>query len=320
MSCPSRILAPVDFSAASEDALRYAIAWAGQCGSELHVLHVVPDASRQPWAIDAIGVAAASITDEWILEARQSLDELLARLPAPAGRLHTAVLVGRPALEILDYATAEQIDFIVMAPGQHDVLLQWMVGSVAEQVVRRAPCPVLTLPSAVKAPRWLGATRTILVPTDLSDASRDAFAYACDLATALGAAVRVLHVVAPPWERQLTYLPPQHVIEQLRQQTGARPDRGPAPVDRGCEVQSAIRIGDPFDAIKAYAEEVHADLIVMATHGRGAMQRLLLGNIAQRLLRRAPCPVVTLTAHVPAASLTASSAEPAVPVLAATGF
>jgi nucleotide-binding universal stress UspA family protein len=70
--------------------------------------------------------------------------------------------------------------------------------------------------------------------------------------------------VEPPWERQLTYLPPARVIEQLRQQTGASPDRGPSEVDHGCKVESATRIGDPFDKINAYAEEIHADLIVMA--------------------------------------------------------
>jgi hypothetical protein len=81
MSCPVRILAPVDFGAASEDALRYAIAWAEQCGSELHVVHVVPDASRQSWTLDVVGIAPSSITDDWVREAYKSLDDLLVRVP-----------------------------------------------------------------------------------------------------------------------------------------------------------------------------------------------------------------------------------------------
>ncbi len=292
MTTIRRILVPVDLTATSEDTLRYGIAWAELFGSELHVLHVVPDASQHYLGIDLAGV---TMREEWMRHARSGLEILVASVPIASDSIRTAACFGEPAQEIEGYAAAQHIDLIVMAACRHTVLARVALGSVTEQVVRTAPCPVVTVPLEVKSPRWLGSIRTVLMATDLSDGSRAMFDYARELTTCLGAALRVIHVVVPPWGRELAYLPPSTVIAQMEQLTGSVPEHTKPAGERRSDVQSTIRVGDPLDKVLSYAKEVRADLIVMATHGRNALARILLGSVAQAVLREAACPVLTLS-------------------------
>src|SRR5262249_30212164 len=108
-----------------------------------------------------------------------------------------------------------------------------------------APCPVITTPLDVTMPRWLGEVRTVLVPTDLGEPSCLLLTQASERAIELGAAVRVIPVVVPPRERELTYVPPPTVITQMQQLTGTRPDHPATVSDMAGQVRSTIRVGDP---------------------------------------------------------------------------
>ncbi len=298
MTSLHRILVPVDLTAESEDAVRYGIGWADQFGSELHVLHVVPDAAQQPWSGDVSGLDLSAITYDWIRDAQRALDTLVCGLPFARERVRTAVGVGRPAASIQAYAVRQDVDLIIMASRHHNLVTRTMLSTLTEDVVRTATCPVLTVPPDVKMPRWLGSVRTILVPIDLDDTATATLAYARDLAMRLDAALRVVHVVAPPWERQLTYLPPAAVVNEVERLTGTIPEHTLTDANADWDVQSTIRIGDPGDRIMTCATELGADLIVMATHGRHTLARLVLGSVAQKVMRHAPCPVLTLNARV----------------------
>jgi nucleotide-binding universal stress UspA family protein len=136
-----------------------------------------------------------------------------------------------------------------------------------------------------------------VLPVDLRETSPAAMTYARELATTLGATLHVIHVVAPSWERQLTSLPSPAVIAQMERLTGARVEG----INATGGVRATIRVGDAATNIEDYAEEVHAGLIVMATHGRSTFAQIVLGGVTRKLLARAPCPVLTLNARVPAA-------------------
>ncbi len=297
MSSINRILVPVDLSVDSQDTVRYGIAWAERCGAELHVLHVVPDPARQSWTVDVVGLNLPEITRNWKSYAQKQLEQFVEPLPMTAGRMRLAVQVGRAGEEIVAYAAALGIDMIVMAPRQHGAVARVALGSVAKYVIRMAPCPVITTPPDVKMPRWLGAVRTVLVPTDLGDNSRVLFSHAGKLAMELGAPVRVIHVVVPPWEREPTSVPPT-VIMQMEQLTGTRPDQPAMVSDTAGQVRSTIRVGDPSQTVLSYADEVQADLIVMTTHGRHPLARMVLGSVAQKVMQKSPCPVLTLNPGV----------------------
>jgi len=133
--------------------------------------------------------------------------------------------------------------------------------------------------------------RTILHPTDFSERSVYALHLACALTRDYGARLVVLHVAAAPLiiaaEGALP-LEPDSVARAEKDQL----DRLDVP-DVGVRAERQLAEGDPVTEILRVAGEIHADLIVMGTHGRTGLERLLLGSVAELVMRKAPCPVLT---------------------------
>jgi nucleotide-binding universal stress UspA family protein len=142
--------------------------------------------------------------------------------------------------------------------------------------------------------------RTILAPTDFSRHAEAALAYAFGLAERLGSAVHLLHalpeVVAPvgPEPMLVPNLPPEYYSESEARSLEALRAVPRAEWGRPTEVQAAVRWGDAVDAIVGYARDQAIDLIVIATHGRTGLGHVLLGSVAERIVREAPCPVLTI--------------------------
>ncbi len=137
---------------------------------------------------------------------------------------------------------------------------------------------------------------TILHPTDFSTLSEHAFHLACSLARDHGSRLIVLHVAVPP------------VIGYGESQTPPPGGEWKALEDRLAQVQSSdskipithrIELGDPAAEILRVAEEIKCDLIVLGSHGRGAIARLLMGNVAEHVVRRATCPVLVVKSPIP---------------------
>lgn len=132
---------------------------------------------------------------------------------------------------------------------------------------------------------------TILHPTDFSEHSEFAFRLACALARDYDARLILLHVLPPPMVIYSggpvpaeTWPSVDEAREKLHQLEGHA---------HHVRVESDVMEGDPVDMILRAAEETHSDVIVMGTHGRTALARLLMGSVAESVLRRAPCPVLT---------------------------
>jgi len=141
----NRILAPTDFSEYSKSALNYACEFAEVFGAELHLLHVLQDMAV---SIEEPGLAFASTGDyaaEYQASAEQSLSQLLDSEWETGKRVVREVIPGVPFLEIVRYAKANDIDLIVIGTHGRTGLAHVLIGSVAEKVVRKAPCPVLTV-------------------------------------------------------------------------------------------------------------------------------------------------------------------------------
>jgi nucleotide-binding universal stress UspA family protein len=150
--------------------------------------------------------------------------------------------------------------------------------------------------------------RTILHPTDFSERSDYAFRYACLLAGEMGARLIVLHVNPPPpaavHGEMITYLPPSGALEEeLREKLGALKATDPTVC-----VDHFLEDGDPAAVILRVALTTPCDLIVMGTHGRTGLGRLLMGSVAEEVVRKAPCPVLTLKVPLAAGR---PAAEPA---------
>ena len=142
------VLVPTDFSDASESALRYGKAMAEKFGAALHVVHVMEDLLAHAWAAEVYVSSMPQLRDEIEKESRLRLGALLTDGERKAFRAETALLAGNPFLEIVRYAKAQNIDLIVMGTHGRGPIAHMLLGSVAEKVVRKSPCPVLTVREA----------------------------------------------------------------------------------------------------------------------------------------------------------------------------
>jgi nucleotide-binding universal stress UspA family protein len=145
------------------------------------------------------------------------------------------------------------------------------------------------------------AIKTILHPTDFSERAAFAFRLACSLARDYSARLVVLHVAEPPMAvagEGMLLLPAAVEMRPLHERLQQlRPD------DPKIQVDHRLVQGDAATAILWMADETKCDLIVIGTHGRTGLGRLLMGSVAEQVVRRAPCPVVTVKTALPATRL-----------------
>lgn len=144
-------------------------------------------------------------------------------------------------------------------------------------------------------------TKKILVPTDFSDASRQALRYACTLADSLNASLCLLHVVENqylPGGYMEYYAPPPEYFEQVEREARRTLEALLTPEEQNTYRATLVqRTGPAAHEILSYLrEQGDIDLVVMATHGRGGVARLMMGSVADKVVRTAPCPVLTIRA------------------------
>jgi nucleotide-binding universal stress UspA family protein len=298
----SHILCPVDLSEASRHALEQATAIAGWYHAKLTVLHVhVP---HPPLANDPYGVGAppvpGSVEITRVKEAAHA-----AAAPALAAKLDVEVIVdvGDPTAQILARASRIGPGMLVMGTHGASGFQHLMLGSVTEKVLRRARCPVLTVPPRMHAAAALPFQR-ILCPVDFSDSSLFALEWAWSLANESGATVTLLHVIEWPWDEPpappFEELP-GHEVRQLMEfrkavESSSRQQLQsliPDNLRHRCPSEPLIRHGKAHREVLAAAEG-HADLIVMGVHGRNVVDLALFGSTTNQVVRRASCPVLTV--------------------------
>jgi nucleotide-binding universal stress UspA family protein len=141
--------------------------------------------------------------------------------------------------------------------------------------------------------------KRILLPTDFSDFSRGALGWGCEFADKFGAELHLLHVlqdlVAMVPEPGLSFPPPGEYLQELQQ--AAERALADLPGTQWCERMSIVRAtrqGPPFVEIIRYARENDVDLIIMGTHGRTGLAHVLMGSVAEKVVRKSPCPVLTI--------------------------
>jgi len=295
---PDVVVHPTDFSDTARGAFRYALHLARANDASLHLLHVVATLGVDPirGAFEA-GVDEEAFFQKMEDEANQHMQALLDEAK-DAGVSVMPVLRRHGDVDeaICDYAEEQNADVLVMGTHGRRALSRILLGSVAESVVHRAPCSVLTVGEAADEADPDGVER-VLTPIDLSEYTVPLLKSARQVATAFRASIDVLHVVEP--------LPiPVPLIGGFTLN-----DLVTEPVHRAeKEVQAVLdHVGIPAEDARSHVEEGHAatvildvaddldaDLICIASHGLSGMTRLLVGSVTARVVRRAPCPVLTL--------------------------
>jgi nucleotide-binding universal stress UspA family protein len=295
-----RILFPTDFSEGSERALDAALSLAETFDAELHMLHAVVLHSDDP------NDPAHHFPDSE--EIRVRLRQAAERRIASGGDARSAQMLRvrhhqlrgmSPAPVIREQAEEVDADLIVMSTAGRRGLEGVLVGSVAEEVVRLAPCPVLTLRSGVEAASFPSAA-PILVPVDFSEHSRRALTLAREFADRFSAGIQVLHVFERPIHPEV-YLggmpldsPQFRTVENsLREALETFVSEAPGP-----EVLTELYVvdGRAVPGILEFAEHHGTGMIVIATHGLTGLAHVLLGSVSERIVRRAECPVLTARA------------------------
>jgi nucleotide-binding universal stress UspA family protein len=289
-----RILVPVDGSLRAELILSQVGRILKREDSEILLLRVVD----VPLAIGRLDLA--SLRREEFGRAQNYVHDLALRFSEKAAKVHGRVAEGPAAQVILDTARTEGSTLIAMSTHGGSGLARWLMGSVAEKVVRSSEVPVLLVRSFRSRPGGdlQPATaeeipfRKILVPTDGSPASMAVVATAGKFAQLYDSEVVVLHVETPPIVAgtEMGVLPPP--IPTPSQED---PVTAPA-LDRfrqaGLRATALTTLGDPAGEIVDQSYAAGIDLIAMATHGRSGLSRWVLGSVAERVLRHAGTPLL----------------------------
>jgi nucleotide-binding universal stress UspA family protein len=274
------VLCLTDLSPAAEQAIRHAGALAKAFGAEWTVYHALESLEiNHPFLSLAVGEELARDAER---RTAALLREQLSGLPRPVAVRVESVPSAPEA--VVEMVMGRRPDLTVMATHARHGLAHFVMGSVAEQVLRRARTPLLCLHDASSAPE---AYRRIVVPTDLSPGSRVAFPLAALFARTFGASVIGVHAVPLPNAATL----------------GGFASAAEAPSARSLEAFYAgdfvgvpltveVGVGRVWERIVETAVRERAGLIVMATRRHDSVADDLLGSNAERVLRHAPCPVL----------------------------
>lgn len=298
-----RILCPVDFSNCSERALEHAVALAKWYHARLAVLHVhplpVPVAMATPGIMpsELVPIPLAPVERAQLVAALESL----VSTPRIAGP-HIDTLLDEDvdvASTIVRRAASLPADLVVIGTHGRSGFERFLLGSVAEKVLRGADCPVLTVPPHVdpEAVHHPSLFPQILCPLDFSKASARALEYASSLAHDAGAHVTLLHVVDLPEDMPEPGAPDLSGYRATRFKAAGRAlESAAVAIQNGNHVSQSILIGKPYREILRVAGELEPDLIVMGVQGRSAIDLGFFGSTTQHVVRRAACPVLTLKA------------------------
>ena len=296
-----RILCPVDFSDYSRRALDHAVAMAKWYDSTVTVFNVSP---LVPAMAYAPGTPMLPVT----VPAPDDLDALLAAMKrfaeSEAGAsvpLTFEIGEGDAVAEILERSAALPSDLIVMGTHGRHGFDRFVLGSVTEKVIRKASCPVLTVPpgtlDAVPAPPLF---KRILCAIDFSDASLKALDYAISLAEEADAHLTLAHVVEvtpAPHSESESFLESRSLgayVAAAAQDRAERLQRViPDTVRAFCTVDTILAIGKAYRELLRIASEQRSELILLGAHGH-SVSELLFGSTAHHIVRQAHCPVLTI--------------------------
>ena len=295
-----RILCPIDFSDYSRHALDHATTLARWYESDVDVLYVhpiVPVAASAPGAPLYTPLMTTARDRDQVLE---SMRCFAGSRPDDEVPMTFEVIEGSAAPVILERARERSADLIVMGTHGRSGFERLVLGSITEKVLRKASCPVLSVPPRVHSVAHTPQLFTrILCAVDFSDCSVKALHYAMSIAQEADAHLTVVHVMEVPLEVQELLAGDSDVLRNYT--TAAREERlarlrtvVPEPVRAYCTVETILAEGKPSREILRVAAERQSDLVVIGIHGRGAADLLFFGSTAQHVVREAACPVLTL--------------------------
>jgi nucleotide-binding universal stress UspA family protein len=294
------IIVPLDGSALAAQALPYAEVLARATGAGLVLVEGVA-------ATPHTGEAQGAAEDRACREAEERLDVRCTAIRARGLTADREAVLVAPAALLHNVAQERQASLIVMATHGRSGPSRWVLGSVAEQVLRLTHVPTLLLtPTALAAGDPARLRRRIVVPTDGSEMSQRIFPIAKRLARQLGIPLTLVQAIDPvTFYGALGEAPYSAYRPDLLEEVAADARKGldayaTAWREEGVSVNVGVGIGQPLGVIEQAVTDEGAGWVAMASHGRGGLGGLVLGSASLAVLRRATVPVLIAAGSVPA--------------------
>jgi nucleotide-binding universal stress UspA family protein len=291
-----KILVPVDFSAASTKALRYATALAREFDATLLIAHIIEYSPPTAYAFPG---ETFEIQKHHIEEVRKKLKDMVPEEVRDSLNYRFIVKSGIVSDELVAAMKDEPVELVVMGTHGRRGFKHWVLGSTTEHLLRRVPMPILTVSHTEEdtAPSSLAGGR-ILYATDLFEGAGKGLDIAYDWARRFAAELTALHVMLPlQLEYGATYLPldigkdhkalHKELSDELEQAI-------PESIRLDSRVRCTVGEGVPYEVILKFAEDWNADLIVIHLHGKSRRERSLIGSTAERIVRGATRPVLSI--------------------------
>lgn len=306
----TRILFATDFSPCSDEALRYALHWGKVCEAQVDCISVLPIHQH----LDMDGAILQMYLDEQRNIIHPKLKALAKYIEESLGPGECHEVSGIPYSIICEKAREIGADLIVMGTHGWSGVDRFLLGSTAERVVAQAPCPVLTVktssaqeadpsqltketaqdyPAAINLERC--SPNHVVVAVDFSDCSQDAVEFAFQIAKEFEVKITLVHVEELPsysLDFNLTYLATQK--EKRIQADRQMKELCRVFETKGISATCVQKVPPIPEAIIQTIQETDANLLVMGTHGRTGLSRLLMGSVASSLLRKTSVPILTV--------------------------
>jgi nucleotide-binding universal stress UspA family protein len=319
MSQVNHILVPVEMHENAVPVVRWAALLARTLGSRLTLLHVdealEPLKTRPAFSSGRIPEATTTV-EQWRSDYEQTARLELARLAEQCGigvGVETVLLEGRAHATILKHLETTPHELIVMGTHGKPWYQRLLIGSTAETVLRASPVPVLIVHNTAAAQRP-PQLKKLLFPTDFSAAGKAGEDWALQLATHGAEEVFLVHAIENPLLDVYNPDTAEIDLRQLMAESRQHPPRSAQPfwdhahqmahakltllrqqlLGERLQVEVLVQEGPAAEDIFKVAEKKSVDLIVMATHGRTGVRRLLIGSVTEKVVRIAPCPVLAV--------------------------
>jgi nucleotide-binding universal stress UspA family protein len=293
---PKQILCATDFSDFSNHAVPYGIALAKEFKARLFLCHVIDLSSAAIY-----GEAVLALEEQQRRMTKHAQDEMARLMSKQSIDWEPLITVGNAAHEIARLAADRKIDMTITASHGRAGLKRLILGSVTERLMRTLPCPLLVVRSPERGfvtPADQAITlERILVGCDFSPHSSLAFQYGLSLAQEFQANLHLVHVVQPPLYDHLkkSEEPRQDLQKDLGAEIKGRlAQMVPEEAQTWCKPETVLLAGQPHEEITKYALVNDIDLIVLGVRGHTLVESLFVGSTTDRVMRRAPCPVLSV--------------------------
>lgn len=287
------ILAAVDFSDASSRVLPYAVLMAERFSAKLYVCHALDFAYAGIY--DASLLVLPARARELAHEVEAKLKNLLAGTRV---KWEPLIVEGDPANAIAQAADDKNVDLVIAATHGRSGLGRVLLGSVSERLLRTVRRPLLTVRQDTNAPKEGLRLKKILVGCDFSPDSAHALEHALNLAQEFQSEIHLVHAIEPTLYKHIDATTGAlaadlelAVEKTIRQRLDALV---PPEVRTWCEVKTACVSGYSFEEIVRYVTDHAIDLVVLGRRGHALLDRMLVGSTTDRVLRKAPCPVLAV--------------------------